>query len=107
MGLRFFDLAEQGGGQAFQRGADLEHVADLGGAEGADPEPATFGGLDEAFLLQLPQRLAQGAAGDRQRRGQFGFHQMGTGCDLSGGHRVAQHVQRLLAQAGLGQAAQS
>ena len=54
-GLAVLHPAQQGGGQPFQGGADLEHVADLRGAQGADPEPAPFGRLDQALLLQLAQ----------------------------------------------------
>ena len=99
--------ADDGGGQPFQGGADLEHVQDLRVGQGPDGQPAPLAGLDQALLLQLAQRLPQGSARDAQGGGQFRFDQPGAGGDLAGGDRVAQLVQGLLAQAGLGQPAQA
>ena len=99
--------ADDGGGQPFQGGADREHVQDLRVGQRADGQPAPFACLDQALLLELAQRLPQCSPRDAQGGRQFRFDQPGAGLDLTGGHRVAQLVQGLLAQAGLRQPAQA
>ena len=68
-------FAQVAGGQGFERGAHGEDVADFLGVQVAHGEPAARPGGDQAFLLELAHRLAEGAAADLQHLGQFGFHQ--------------------------------
>ena len=99
--------ADDGGGQPLQGGTDLEHVQDLRVGQCADGQPPPITGLDQAFLLQLAQRLPQGSPRNAKGGGQFRLDQPGARGDLTRGDGIAQLVESLLAQARLGQPAEA
>ena len=73
---------DAGGGQSLQGGADGEHVREFRVGQRPDRQPAPLAHLDQALVLQLPQRLPQRPPRDPHGGRQLRLHQPAARLDL-------------------------
>ena len=98
--VRVVLFQQEADGHRFQRLPDLDHLGGLGARQAGDAGSAAGQQLDEAFVVELAERVADGAAAEAELLGEFAFGEVVAGLVATGEDVVAEPVGDLAAEAG-------